>query len=63
MKEAIKGWRPMGTAPKDGTVILVPVRGYQRVYWCDDLKTWVLSRPLHIESIHEPEGWRPEGDV
>jgi hypothetical protein len=55
-------WKPMDTAPKDGTTVRIPLRfplGV-RAYWDDDLKTWVLAHPLHIESIRDPDYWSPE---
>lgn len=56
-----QGWQPMETAPKDGTEILIELRpGFGiPAYWCDELQTFVLSRPLHIESVREPTGWKP----
>jgi hypothetical protein len=56
--------RPIETAPKDGTVITVPLIGTVRVYWDHELTTWVLCHPLHIESIREPKGWlRADGEA
>lgn len=55
-------WQPMDSAPMDGTEVrlrLVFVRGVP-AYWDDELQRWVLSRPLHIESIHVPRGWAPK---
>lgn len=52
--------QPMRKAPKDGTVVLLPLSFNVRAYWCRSLKTWVLVQPLHIESIIEPSGWIPE---
>jgi hypothetical protein len=55
-------WQPMETAPKDGTEVRLALSYPNGVpaYWCADLKTWVLSRPLHVESIHRPERWKPK---
>jgi hypothetical protein len=56
------GWRPMNEAPKDGTEIRLCLEFPSGVhaYWDDELKRWVLSRPLHIESLHDNSaiGWR-----
>jgi hypothetical protein len=55
-------WQPMDSAPKDGREVrlqLVFSRGVP-AYWDEDLNLWVLSRPLHIESIHVPHGWAPK---
>jgi hypothetical protein len=51
--------QPIATAPKDGTEITVPVQWNLQAFWCDDLKRWVLSRPLEVDSIH-PEYWIPK---
>jgi hypothetical protein len=53
-------WLPMSEAPKDGTQVRLRLDFIHGVpaYWDDDLKTWVLSRPLHMESIKEPQGWK-----
>jgi hypothetical protein len=55
----------MATAPKDGTEVTLPLTfpNGVRAYWDEDLKYWVLSRPLHIEAIFHPDQWRPTGDV
>ena len=55
-------WQSMDTAPKDGSEVrlqLVFPRGVP-AYWDGELDRWVLSRPLHIESIHVPHGWVPK---
>ena len=53
-------WAPMNTAPKDGTVITVRLPEWEvRVYWCTELKRWVLLSPQrHSEYISNPKGWR-----
>ncbi len=56
---------PIETAPKDGTeVYLELTTKWVRGYWDDELKTWVLSRPLHIETLKHTGRWcavpRPE---
>jgi hypothetical protein len=54
-----KSWQPIETAPKDGSLITVRMPEWQsRVYWDDDLKTWVLTSPTHLESINKPKEWR-----
>ena len=55
-------WKPIETAPKDGTVIVIPLqmaRGV-RAYWDKELETWVLCQPVNVESIREPISWRSE---
>jgi hypothetical protein len=53
-------WQPIVTAPKDGTEVRLRLNLQSvKAYWDDDLRTWVLSRPLHMESIRDPEKWRP----
>jgi len=51
----------MNKPPKDGTEIIVPITCRVRVYWDPDLKRWILSRPLHRESIPDDDvkGWEP----
>ena len=46
------------TAPKDGTEILLPLECNVRAYWCPELETWVLSRPLHVETMADPKQWQ-----
>lgn len=55
-------WQDMDTAPKDGTEVylrLVFPHGVP-AYWDANLERWVLSRPLHMESIRAPHGWAPK---
>jgi hypothetical protein len=49
-------WIPIAQAPKDGTTVILQVRipNGVRAYWDRELKTWVLARPLHLESIRDP---------
>lgn len=59
--EEADGWRDGTAAPRDGSEIWVklPGDGRVRAYWDDELRTFVLSRPLHVESVSEPAGWLP----
>jgi hypothetical protein len=53
-------WRDISSAPRDGSDVYLPLEWTRvRAYWCDDLKTWVLARPLHLESIRDPKQWMP----
>lgn len=53
-------WQPIETAPRDGTAIILDIGpGRARAYWDEELRTWVLCHPLHMESVREPKGWRP----
>jgi hypothetical protein len=55
----IEKWKPMLDAPRDGSLITVRMPKWEaRVYWDDELRTWVLTSPRHLESIARPEGWR-----
>lgn len=56
-------YRSIETAPKDGTEVLLPIRFNARAYWCDDLKKWVLSYPLHMETVPGPTKWLPSPPV
>lgn len=40
--------------------IMLLVEVEVRAYWDEELQTFVLSRPLHIESIQTPKKWRAE---
>jgi hypothetical protein len=52
-------WAPMDIAPKDGSMITVRVPECEaRVFWCDELKRWVLISPRHAEYVNNPGGWR-----
>jgi len=55
-------WRPIDSAPRDGTEVYLHLNFPNGVpaYWDRELKTWVLCRPLHIESLREPKAWRPK---
>ena len=50
---------PMADAPKDGTEISLPIITSARAYWDHELNRWILSTPLHIESVTNAFGWRP----
>lgn len=56
------GWQPMDSAPKDGRDVYMPIKADVQAYWCKDLLRWVLSRPLHMEFVRDPRGWRPTGN-
>ena len=50
---------PGAMAPRDGSNIQVFVPcGYRRAYWDAELNTFVLSSPIHIESISDPKYFR-----
>lgn len=52
-------WRTdIENAPKDGSDVLFPIEFIARAYWCKDLERWVLTRPLHMESIYNPAKFR-----
>jgi hypothetical protein len=51
--------QPIETAPKDGSEVYIAVGGKARAYWDDELQAWVLSRPLHVESVRSPHEWWP----
>lgn len=59
-----RDWRTMNTAPKDGTEIVIQLPPYSvRAFWCSDMQQWVLSRPLNVESIHDPLVWEPTAAI
>lgn len=53
-------WQPIETAPKDGSVVRLRLNGGVRAYWDNELQTWVLCNPMHIESIRNPRHWQSE---
>lgn len=45
--------------PKDGSEIMVPCRLDLKVYWDDGQQAWILSRPLHLETLrHDIVKWK-----
>jgi hypothetical protein len=53
------GWRTdIENAPMDGSTVWFPLETAVAAFWCNDLKRWVLSRPLHLESLIEPKRFR-----
>jgi hypothetical protein len=55
-------WRPGATAPKEhGAEIRIKIARARGVlaYWDAELQTFVLSRPVNVESVREPLGWQP----
>jgi hypothetical protein len=52
-------WRTdIENAPMDGSTVWFPLETAVAAFWCNDLKRWVLSRPLHLESLIEPKRFR-----
>ena len=53
-------WQPIETAPKDGTIVRLPVIGEIRAYWCKDLERWVsvVEQTMNYAS---PDRWKPDG--
>jgi hypothetical protein len=42
----------------DGSEITVRMLEWEaRVYWDDELKTWVTTRPANFEFINNPKEW------
>lgn len=56
---------PMIDAPKDGTEIIIAMQLKAKVFWCDDLNRWVLSRTLSMESVREEDilGWVSKASI
>jgi hypothetical protein len=55
-------WRPGATASKEhGVEIRIKIAHARGVpaYWDAGLQTFVLSRPVNVESVREPLGWQP----
>jgi hypothetical protein len=47
--------------PMDGSEIVVPCKVVLTVYWDEQLKAWILTRPLHIERFSgEISKWKPK---
>lgn len=53
------GWRPIESAPKDGTVVRLPLETHVDAFWCRDLKRWVLVHPLDVQSVYSANRWMP----
>ena len=58
----MSAWQPIATASKDGTEVLLQHYTELRAYWNEGLNRWVLSQPLHVESIVNPTQWKPVPD-
>jgi hypothetical protein len=54
-------WRD-GVPPKDGRTVIVQMPVLFRVYWDDELSTWVLVKPLNMETalLSEDAKWKLE---
>jgi len=54
-------WRPMATAPRDGTSFLVPPDGgYTRCFWQDSFWWWHNEGDVGGFAVRpEPDGWAP----
>lgn len=54
-------WKTIDTAPRDGTVVKIKVDIVSvRAYFDYDLDRWVLTHPLHMESVFRPTRWKPD---
>lgn len=51
-------WLPMLDAPKNGTEIRLRLSFDVLAYWDNELETWVLSRPINLETTRNPQAWR-----
>ncbi len=52
-------WRPIESAPRDGTEICLQLfSSGVAAYWDQELERFVLSQPLHVESVITAAGWR-----
>jgi hypothetical protein len=52
-------WRTdVAAMPKTGREVELRIETTVRAYWDPSLKSWVLVRPLHVESIIEPTKFR-----
>lgn len=56
-------WLDIREAPRDGTEIYIEVGGKCRAFWDDELQTWVLSQPIHVESVRLPRRYLPVSPV
>lgn len=56
----IVSWRPIATAPRDGTEILVtPQAGYTKALFMDGFWFWSDQDDVSIAAGPEPHGWQP----
>jgi hypothetical protein len=44
--------------PKDGSTIIVARSFELKVYWDRELKQWILTRPLKVETLDDVIRWR-----
>jgi hypothetical protein len=52
-------WRTdIENAPKDGSVVLFPFEVVACAFWSEELKRWVLTRPLQIETLINPQRFK-----
>lgn len=49
--------QPIESAPRDGTSIVIPIALDVQVFWCNEMKTWVLDHPLIVETLSAPKEW------
>lgn len=60
MSDGQDNWRDMASAPLDGSQVWLRLDlDRVKAYWDPKLDRWVLSHPLHMESIFVPSRWRP----
>jgi hypothetical protein len=58
------GYRPIATAPRNGTVIIVRHGDNQdpvRAFWCHRIRSWVRPGDDTFEALEDVEVWRPIG--
>jgi hypothetical protein len=46
----------MSEPPKDGTTQTFEITMRLQAFWCDDLKDWILCRPMHLERLPKKAG-------
>jgi hypothetical protein len=54
----MEDWRPMETAPLDGSTVKFKVETVVAAYWDAELGRFVLTRPLHLECIWPSADYR-----